>query len=400
MPLGARREPLRRCAASQPPSSPSTSSASPECGLVVGNAKLGIRSNLDTAYERSELIGHLFPLIRPRADAGDVLALIDTCAGKAAFVHMHGHKCEGRFVVKGNLSMATVSFNSFMFTQPVYQGDLIKLETRIVHTGDSSIGVYVRVRRQAYDSPTHSVVGESFVTMVMVHAGELTKVASGHVPAVRLIEPVDVVRRATYLELRRLAKGLTRLQAQTTLSAAEVENAENRSKQHKLKPCDCLCRIVRTFSVSDVNVNKAIFGGEVLRFMEKCALHCGRVFARQARLYTLGMMDMTFDGPLFLSDLANCKAQVACVRRSTMMVNVSVDAVNTDGETRSTNRASFLLVAIDPQGKPFEIVNGIDLEGASQGDLERYWRGRCYMAELSRRRQTKAHPPRPEAHAG
>ncbi|KPA80547.1 putative mitochondrial hypothetical protein [Leptomonas pyrrhocoris] len=356
-------------------------------GLVVGNAKLGIRSNTLTAYERSDFLGDLYPLIRPRADAGDILALIDTSAGHAAFTHISGRVYGGSFVFNDNrISMATIAFNAFVFSKPVFQGDLIQVSTHVIHAGSSSIGVHVHVNRQAYDTPVPETVGESYLTMVIVNARTL-RVAPGHVPAVRLTAPFGEEHHREYLELREGAKELTKFHSDRTLTKEEVELPENQAKKRKLKPADCICTMDRSFGVADVNVNKAIFGGEVLRFMEKCALHCGRVFARQARLYTLGMMDMTFDDPLFIYDLARCKAQVTCVRRSSLLVSVRVTALDGEGRERFTNRASFILVAIDSVGKPFEIENGIDLDGATQKELLAYSHSCRLMRSANSRRK-------------
>ncbi|KPI90681.1 hypothetical protein ABL78_0117 [Leptomonas seymouri] len=361
--------------------------------FVVGDVRAGIRSNELTAYERSDFIGHLYPLIRPRADAGDILALIDTAAAHAVYTQMSGLVCGGRFVLTNErISMATIAFNAFVFSKPVFQGDLIQVNTRIISAGSSSIGVYVHVRRQAYDAPVLETVGESYVTMVVVNARTL-QVTRGYVPAARLVRPSDKEHHQEYMELRKEAKMQIKLDPDRILTKEEVEHPENQKKKRKLKPAECICRMDRSFGVVDVNANKAIFGGEMLRFMEKCALHCGRVFARQARLFTLGMMDMTFEGPLFINDLARCKAQVVFVRRSTILVNVRVIALDANGEGRSTNRASFILVAIDSVGSPFEIETGIDLEGASQQELQQYWHGRRMMWASHLRRSKRTAKP-------
>lgn len=357
-------------------------------GIVLGNPAHGVRCNLDSVYHRSEFVGKLFPLLRPRTDAGDVLAIVDVCAGRAAYFHISGNVFGGRLSPTNGFSMATVAFNSFIFTQPIYEGDLILIESRVIHVGSSSVGVFLEVRRQAYDSPVPSPVGESYVTMVVVDAADVTKTASGQIPAVQLIEAADMERNREYHQLRAHAKDMRKAEAASVLTAASVEHPANRRKKQRFPLSDCVTRTERCFGVGDMNMNEAVFGGELLRFMEKCALHCGRVFARHARLFTLGMLDMIFEGPVFIEDLASCKAQVVCVRRSTLLVNVKVAALAKDGTIRSTNRSSFLLVAADSNGIPFEIPNGIDLEGATMKELATYWRGRRMMEDAAKRRRT------------
>lgn len=357
-----------------------------DASKIIGRADVGVRDNRPFIYERNEFVGDLTPLMRPRTDAGKVLAMIDICAGRAAGGFITGKPyAGGLFKAMGSLSLATVSFNSFTFTQPIFEGDLIMINASVIHTGSSSVGVHACVSRQAFDCPEASVVGESYVTMVTVSAQDISKSCKGLIPAVRLSTALDIQCNAAYTEMRSSTALLADTQEMPCPDGA-IELPINMTKSGWARIADTVVTVHRVFNITDVNANNAIFGGAVLRFMERTALHCGRVFARKANLFTLAMLGMTFDNPMFLQDLATCEARVLCVRRSTLLVNVRISANNNNGELRTTNEASFVLVAIDETGKPLEIPRGIDLTDATPEERQLYRRARCMLERSAKLR--------------
>lgn len=363
-------------------------------GVIIGDPTAGIRDNLPYTYHRAQFIGRMHPLVRPRTDAGDVLALIDICTGRAAVAYLLAEtNVLGTFRIIDGRSLATVSFNSFTFPQPVYEGDLIIIKSKVISTGVSSIAVYALVERQAYDSPVPSYVGEAYVTFVAIDANDITKPLRGIIPAVRLSLPEDIERSATYHMLRKqnkYAKDRSESAKQLSphhgpVSIDEIETEENKRKSRKVRIRDTTILAHHHFSVADVNSNNAIFGGEILRVMERSALHCGRVFAGKSRLFTLAMLGMTFDAPMYLSDLARCRARVLCVKRSTLLVRVEIAAENENGR-QVTNAADFILVAVTEKGTPFEIDCGIELVTAAPEELQWYARGRLLLEESAKNR--------------
>ncbi|EPY16558.1 ATP-binding protein Cassette (ABC) superfamily [Strigomonas culicis] len=291
------------------------------------------------------------------------------------------------------VSTVTVAFNSFFFSQPICEGDLILVDSRVVSAGSSSIGIHVRVQRQAYDCPAPSVVGESFVTFVTIQGKQLTTKVVGKVPAVRLTSDLDKRRYKHYLDIRRQARALEARGEQALQHAPSgwtpeaVEMEENQTKAVKVPLASTKTVANRTFWLDDLNTNHVIFGGALLHFMEEAALHCGRVFAQESHMYTLGMLSMTFDEPVHLTDLPCCTCQVVCVRRSTMLVNVQV--VSGRGKTlRGTNKASFILVHTGDDHRCAPIKKGIDLSGATPEELRLYWKGRTQLEDALNNRRS------------
>ncbi|EPY35128.1 ATP-binding protein Cassette (ABC) superfamily [Strigomonas culicis] len=344
--------------------------------MTVGNRHVGLRRSSDIRFDQTLLIGKQFERMRPRADAGLILSDMDICASRACYRLLYGDRPGGSVQWPSSVSVVTAAFHSFLFTQPVYEGDLVHHEGHLIHSGNSSAAVHMRVARQAWDTKAWSLVGESFITMVVVDRNRLGASVKDQLPALCLTDPQDIAAHHKYMALRKHSSEETDWPSPLTAEAVEVPH--NAIKKLRIPMRVANLRADVFFPLTSNNYNGAVFGGALLSFMEKCALHCGRRFAGRSRVFTMGMLSMSFDGAVFREDAVSCTAQVACVRGSTILVDVRVDA-DCDGKRRSTNRASFLLVGTDAQGHTAPINKGIDLSVASEEELKVYWRGRRRM---------------------
>ncbi|CAD2218554.1 ATP-binding protein Cassette (ABC) superfamily [Angomonas deanei] len=356
----------------------------------MGNQSAGVRDAAPLAMARAEFVGRPIPQLRIKADAGDVLALIDVASHRAGLVFLSGEKNLTTHTTIENrpddaVSLVTMAFNSFVFTKPIYEGDLVMFTSLVVSASKSTVGLHVLVERQGYESRTPEMIGESFVTFVAIQGKNLNSKSSGLVPAVRLNSPEEVRLYEKYNTLR-THKRLSTPPSPLTVEAVELEC--NRHKKTKMTISETTTVANRTFFRADMNVNNVIFGGKVLQFLEQAALHCGRVFAGTPHIHTVAMLGMTFDGPVRLEDESESTCRVVCVRNSTMLVTVRVAATN--GPTsRKTNAASFILMATDDKGSLIDVPNGIDLGNATPEELLEYWQGRCMMEESIKARRNK-----------
>lgn len=340
--------------------------------LIVGNTAVGIRDNTPYTYHRAEFLGAALPRSHFRSNADRIFSFIDISTFRSAVAFIKGDETFLNLSKEKGYSMATVAFNSFTFTRPVLVGDLIHTTSKVIHTGDSSLGVHIVVRRQSYDSPTPQYVGESYVTMVLVMEDNLNQTAKGYIPAVRLSTPEDVALNENYVMIRKNFRSPSHKNVVPgSLTAERVELPSNKTKERLISMKDAVISSEKRFGVKHINRNGVIFGGSILRFMEQSALHCGCVFAQESRILTLGMMGMTFDSPIIPGDGVCCTARVTCVRNSTMLVNVQIEA-ETAGNLRVANQANFLLIAMGDDGKPFNIASGLDLSNATQNELLLY----------------------------
>lgn len=353
----------------------------PPQALVIGDTSVGIRDAREFQLRRSELMGSLSARATP-ASAGSVLAFVDACCSRGTTFFASGKLNTGNdWLPVDGFTISTIAFNSFVFRRPIFDGDQIIVDATVIHAGGSSMGVHIGLHRQSYDCPTPSLVGESYVTMVMVDAKQQTKPLKGRIPAVRLTLPEDIHHYHNYLcirqELQQMngkgPEGLPKL-----LTPADVVLPQNARKQ-KLIPMSATTTITdKRFGITKVNLNGVIFGGSILRHMEKAALHCARVFAQEPRLFCLGMLGASFHSPIGADDGARCYSTVTCVRGSTLLVHMRVEA-DTRGERRLSNQAYFMFIAADEAGVPMPIRNGLDLSNATQHELGMYLHSRKLM---------------------
>ncbi|KEG13814.1 ATP-binding protein Cassette (ABC) superfamily [Trypanosoma grayi] len=388
-----RRLALRACTASTAWMRPASCRYHSDGPLVVGGNAAGVvRDGEAVKMTLSDFVGGFDDGRRCRASAGSVLSFLDRCGGCTAVSFIVGYKAGERTFLSAmsGLTVSTIAFNAFMFRRPVYTGDLLVVEGRVVHVGSSSLGVHLDVARQGYDCTTPLNVGECYLTMVCVSLERLGKPVKGILPALQLTSPVDKERNQTYCMLRDIQKAsvVRSLNGGDELTEL-IEEDVNNNKAIKVPISDTTTHGNRTYTVGDLNNNSSIFGGRILCLMEEHARHCGRVFTGCPHVHTIGMHDMIFDRPLYPSDFTTLEAKVVYVRNTTMEVDVDM-RVERDGEFVTSNRASFVLICMDEAGNKILIPKGLDLLKSSPNDTELYAKARRrYMYSLDAKKKKR-----------
>jgi acyl-CoA hydrolase len=136
------------------------------------------------------------------------------------------------------------------------------------------------------------------------------------------------------------------------------------------------------------NMHSTIFGGEILKWMEKHAVYCGRRFACNTEVFTLAMHSVQFHEPIFYTDAVSLRTRVVNVRNTTLEVDVEVFVDRADGRHLTSNCASFVLVSLSNFGKPRPINIELDMNNASLEEwiahlnaMKRYKRHAAVRAE-------------------
>lgn len=105
----------------------------------------------------------------------------------------------------------------------------------------------------------------------------------------------------------------------------------------------------------DVNVLGHVFGGAVIAMVDKAAAvpamrHAGRP------VVTASIDRVDFREPIYVGELVTCHARVTYVGRTSMEVEVLVEAENPmTGERRQTNTCYLTCVAIDRNHRPVPV---------------------------------------------
>jgi acyl-CoA hydrolase len=366
-------------------------------GLVVGNVERGTRKASASLCRVKDIVGlerggvHGNLSVAARLPAGECLSLIDICAARAATKHAFGRFTMG-FEQKGKqqqqqdqststtkqaggveppaeskaVSVATISMDNILFVRPVMNGDVIDLRGTCVDVGSSSIAVNVEVRRVQFGSKERQTVANATVFMVAVNSSlQAAKV----VPALELDDPRTVelhhnakTARENVTRYKQLVKELSDPKVDVAALIQRVPTLchKDKSKQYLVKIADTKHVAHRLFFPGHLNLNNTVFGGEILRWMEAHAVHCGRVFAKHRLIFTIGMHAIEFNQPVYKTDWMQLEAHVVYVKRTTMEVDVRVTSER-NGEIITTNRATFVLMSLDEAGQPMTLPAGLDI---------------------------------------
>ncbi len=98
-----------------------------------------------------------------------------------------------------------------------------------------------------------------------------------------------------------------------------------------------------------------IHGGWIMKLVDEAgALACMR--HAQHRVVTVALDQMTFREPILIGDLVTLTAEVSYVGRTSMEVEVRVEAENPVAGLKShTNTAYLVFVALDDRGRPVPV---------------------------------------------
>ena len=425
-------EAIRSVATTSSPTAASSSS-SPPTSIIIGSKHVGVKTPSDSRCRMSDIAlggggggGGGLGLVggaSHRISAGDVLGIMDLCAYNVARHHITGRRrfalnsgsprppteggaTGGKGKVNGEtdmvgcegdpISVATIAVDHTPFVAPVMHGDSVICEGRMIHAGNSAVGVLIEVFRSRFPTRSLTKVCHSFFSMVAVDSS--LKKVNGVVPALELSNPRDIALNKLYLEgiamarlplMDRLAtlvkaeekalaaaansqSSLPLAQPQDALSAilfdpstpVSAECPPNKLKRFKVPFEETRVEANRVFFPQFVNMNRTIFGGELMRWMEAHALQCGRMFTSNRDVRTLGMYNVVFNDAVFIQDWVSLNAHVVYVHRTTIEVEVEIEVERSDKRI-VTNKASFVIASFDDGGVQMPIVTGLDLEGSS-----------------------------------
>lgn len=305
-----------------------------------------------------------------RLSGGRVLAMLDMCAARAsqeaATFAMRRCNYAHQYLT------CTVGVTNTMFASPILHGDLVRLDGRVIFCGASSVGIHITFHRRSFRSRKETIAGESFFTMVII-TPDLK--AARIVPAMELTDPLDIEMHHRYLAIREMTREAAELtekrRALGNLKFDEVDCAINKHKPLHVRIEDTKMTANRIFFSSCLNNNNTVFGGEIMSWMERHAVHCGRCFTGNRHVYCIGMHSVAFPQPVYATDWVTLEARVIYVRNTTMEVDVTLRAERKKEGEIITNKASFVMINSNDIRMKTDIPMGILLdETTSQEELQ------------------------------
>ena len=262
---------------------------------------------------------------------------MDLAAASSAIMHI-GH---------GRLN--TLAFDHLESVTPIFHGDLIHVDSRVVHVGRSTVAVHCVGRKK-------DLISRGWIH---THEGLVVYVALGHdgrpEPAPELICETANEQRFREMVIRRLELGKQYAKEQLAITpdwkpeaAADTAAARKhkelidvedtllrwatRSKptapQHSdlggragaraLTPPRARRRVRKIFMPRNLNALGTIFGGDLLEWMEAAAVTCARHFLRNPDAVSVAMDRVFFHSPIRPDQLADLSAHVVAVGKHTV----------------------------------------------------------------------------------
>jgi acyl-CoA hydrolase len=149
------------------------------------------------------------------------------------------------------------------------------------------------------------------------------------------------------------------------------------AKKGKKYPNDSKTEMTVVMLPSDANPKGNVFGGVILKHVDLIASLCAKRHSGRANVVTTSIDRMTFLKPVFIGNALILSARINYIRRSSMEVEVTVEAEDLDDGTRvHTGTAYVTMVALDKYGKPTEVPQ-LALEG--DDDKRRFQEGGSRM---------------------
>ena len=141
--------------------------------------------------------------------------------------------------------------------------------------------------------------------------------------------------------------------------------------------------IIRMFP-SDANPAGNVFGGAILKHIDMVAGIVAQRFS-QTNAVTVSMDKISFLKPVFVGNVLFVKAQVNYVQKSSMEIEVNVEAEDIAQGTRvHTGNAYVTFVALDDNGKPTAVPS---LRIETPEDQKRFDEGKIRMERRLKERE-------------
>ncbi len=128
---------------------------------------------------------------------------------------------------------------------------------------------------------------------------------------------------------------------------------------------------------SDANPKGNVFGGVILKHVDLIAGLVAKRHSGRANVVTASIDRMVFLKPVFIGNALIISARITYVRRSSMEIEVNVEAEDLDDNSKVHAATAFVtMVALDKYGKPIKVPH---LVMEDENDKKRYSEGELRM---------------------
>ncbi|OWZ07882.1 ABC transporter [Phytophthora megakarya] len=290
-------------------------------------------------------------------NAGPILAHMDVVAGAISYRLSMG-------------AAATISFDRVDLVKPVFHGDQVRLEGEVIGLGKSSIAVQVNVFRHDITTDTLEHTHDAIITMVAINR-------FGR-PRKSLPELYDADRAEYCLKMSELAKQRKELSFRWRNEQDEVDELAfikqsdllpMESKAAYVSVSDTEVEVRNCFLPRNLNPHDTVFGGDLLSWMDKIALHCAQKFTKSEKMVTISMNRVIFKLPILMLDMVRMRARVVHVDHFHLEVEVEVFIHSVlHGAERKSHSGYFTVLNVD-DNKFKRIGKGLKIDENKQDEM-------------------------------
>jgi acyl-CoA hydrolase len=318
-----------------------------------------MKTPADSRTHVAEIVGDE-SLIGQRMSAGELLHMMDVAAGDAAFRHAENY-------------LVTLSFDRIELLNFIRHRDYIRFDAQVIQVGRSSMVVEVTGLVKSPTEMKSARMHGGFITMVAIHEDGTP---NRDIPGMTYRTKEDLEKekiaedRACILAERK--KILGAVDSLKSIPKTRLKDFSKR-KAH-FTPGETALDVRKRFLPRNANMLGIVFGGDTVELMEELALATARQFTGNFRMVTIAMEDVLFMKPLHINDLADMTAKVIFVGSTTLVVEVTVKAFKlfSPDEGEITNKGTFTIFNVSPDGKKLPITRGLDLSKADLATRKSY----------------------------
>lgn len=295
--------------------------------------------------------------------SGPILKKIDQLAAEVCW-----------YVARKNV--VTVAFDTFQLIRPIFHGDFVRLEGRVLSVSNSSISCQTSVYRQEPTTGEFELTHNCVATFVAID--ENGKAAGGLPQLFDPAQPEECQRLAELVKQRKQLSARWRhsqneVGTMRHITHAMIPRSPPTSPSMQLVNIrDTVIETRHPFLVKHANNHYNVFGGVILDWMDRAALHCARTFTKNEYMVTIAMNRVHFKLPIRLSDIISIRARICRVKKHSLEVEIAVYRI--ENRVEQVSHAGYFevlnLKALEAPTRRKEILVQVTADESDQDGMQ------------------------------